>query len=77
MNSLHQGILLAATLAGIGGVWAAFSAADPAPSSPITRAEAGASASASASAQSEAIAPMSSLRADWSNLPLEPTPASF
>jgi hypothetical protein len=71
MNSLHKGILLAATLAGIGGVWAAFSAADPAPSSPITRAEAG------GSAQSEAIAPMSSLRADWSNLPLEPTPASF
>ena len=71
MNTLQKSILLAATLVGIGGVWAAFSVADPAPSSLNTRVEAG------GSAQSEAIAPMSSLRADWSTVPIEPAPASF
>ena len=71
MNAFEKSILLAAILVGMGGVWAALSAADPAPSSFNTRVEAGGSAPA------EAIVPMSSLRADWSTLPLEPTPASF
>jgi hypothetical protein len=71
MNTLQKSTLLAATLIGIGGVWTAFSAADPAPSSLNTRVEAG------GSAQSEAIAPMSSLRSDWSTVPVEPAPATF
>jgi len=71
MNPLQKSILLAAALFGIVGVWAAFSGTDPAPNSLITHVEAG------DSAQSDAIAPMSSLRKDWSALPLEPTPASF
>jgi hypothetical protein len=71
VNPLHKSILLAAILFGIVGVWAAFSAADPAPNSVITHVEAG------DSARSEAIAPMSSLRKDWNALPLEPTPATF
>ena len=71
MNTLQKRILLATTLCSIGGVWAAFSAADPAPSSLITHVEAG------GSAPSAAIAPMGSLREDWSTVPLEPTPASF
>lgn len=71
MNTLQKGILLAVTLVAMGGVWGAFSAADPAPSSLITRVEAG------GNAQPEGIAPMSSLRQDWSTVPVEPTPASF
>lgn len=71
MNTLQKSILLAATLFGIGGVWTTFPAADPAPSSLVTHAEAG------GSAPSETIAPVSSLREDWSAVPIEPMPATF
>ena len=72
MNTLQKSILvLAATLFSIGAIWVGYSAADPAPSSLISHAE------ASGSTQSDAIAPMSSLRADWSAVPVEPMPATF
>lgn len=71
MNTWQKSILLAATLFGIGGVWVALPAADTVPSTLITRVEAG------GSAQSEAIVPMSSLREDWSTVPIEPMPATF
>ena len=72
MNTLQKSILvLAATLFSIGVIWTAFSAADPAPSSLFTHAEAG------GSIQSDAIAPVSSLRQDWSAVPIEPLPATF
>ena len=71
MSTSHIGIHVAAALVGVGVVLTTFLPADPAPSSITTRVEAG------GSAQSEAVVPMSSLREDWSAVPIEPMPATF